>query len=107
MEYSRLGESELEISRLCLGTMTFGKQTDYEGASAIMRHAMDHGINFFDTAEMYPVPPGEETHGATEEMIGKWLAHNHNRDSIILATKITGPSPRFGYISDDLTFGKK
>ncbi len=106
MKYSRLGLSDMEVSRLCLGTMTFGKQTDYVSASEIMNYALENGINFFDTAEMYPAPASEETFGVTEEFIGKWMQLRQNRDKIILATKITGPSPRFGYISDDLSFSK-
>ena len=90
MEYRKLGRSDLTVSELCLGSMTWGgKNTEAEGHAQIDM-ALDHGINFIDTAEMYPSPPLKETQGATEEIIGSWLAKTGRRDDIVLATKVTG-----------------
>lgn len=91
MNYTRLGKSELEVSRVCLGSMTWGTQNDQADANAQIELALASGINFIDTAEMYAVPPSAETYGATETIIGNWLGQNNNRRSeIILATKIAG-----------------
>ncbi len=90
MEYRRLGKTELKVSALCLGTMTWGQQnTEAEGHEQ-MDYALDQGINFFDTAELYPIPPKAETQGRTEEIIGSWFASRRNRDKVILATKVIG-----------------
>lgn len=91
MQYSTLGSSGLKVSRICLGTMTFGKQNTQADASEQLDYALDHEINFIDTAEMYAVPPSKETYGKTEEYIGNWLTENPGkREKIILATKIGG-----------------
>ncbi|MGC6424254.1 MAG: aldo/keto reductase [Lentimonas sp.] len=90
MERRRLGKSGLVVSEICLGTMTFGSQLDEKASFAIMDHAVDHGIDFIDTAEMYPVPPKEEWVHRTEAIVGKWLK-GKDRSSVILATKIAGP----------------
>ncbi len=89
MEYRYIGKSGLRVSPICLGTMTFGSFCDKKTAFAIMDKAYDAGINFFDTAEVYPVPPRAETVGITEEIVGEWL-QGKNRDSLILATKVAG-----------------
>lgn len=89
MEYRRLGNSGLKVSEICLGTMTFGEQNTEAEAHQQLDHAVAAGINFIDTAEMYPVPPRAETQGRTESFIGSWLRHQQ-RDRLILATKITG-----------------
>ncbi|MEX0430213.1 NADP(H)-dependent aldo-keto reductase [Spiribacter insolitus] len=91
MEYRKLGNTDLEVSALCLGTMTYGKQNTQEEASAQLDLAVERGINFIDTAEMYPVPPEKDTQGATETMIGNWLTARGKRDDLIIATKIAGP----------------
>ena len=91
MDYRQLGSSELEVSAICLGTMTFGQQNTPEEAHAQLDRALDAGINFIDTAEMYPVPPRAETYGATETIVGDWLA-GQPRDRVILATKVAGPA---------------
>ncbi len=91
MEYRKLGNTGLEVSALCLGTMTYGKQNTQEEASAQLDLAVERGINFIDTAEMYPVPPEKDTQGATETMIGNWLTARGKRDDLIIATKIAGP----------------
>lgn len=88
--YRKLGPSDLSVSNICLGTMTYGEQNTQAQASAQMDYALERGINFFDTAEMYPVPPKPETQGATESMIGHWFAQSGKRDQVVLATKVVG-----------------
>ena len=97
MEFRRLGESDLHVSALCLGTMTFGEQNSEADAHAQLDLAVSRGVNFIDSAEMYPVPPRAETQGRTESYIGSWLKHQP-RDKLIVATKITGPSRGFSWI---------
>ncbi|AAW87906.1 predicted oxidoreductase, NADP(H)-dependent aldo-keto reductase [Aliivibrio fischeri ES114] len=92
MEYSTLGSSNLSVSRICLGSMTWGKQNTQEDANQQIDYALSQGINFIDTAEMYAVPPSPDTYGKTETIIGNWLAANpERRKDIILASKIAGP----------------
>ncbi len=90
MEYRRLGHSDLSVSAICLGTMTFGEQNSEAEAHAQLDLAFERGINFIDTAEMYPVPPRAETFSRTESIIGAWL-RGKPRDQIILASKVAGP----------------
>ncbi|MEQ8388825.1 MAG: NADP(H)-dependent aldo-keto reductase [Alphaproteobacteria bacterium] len=92
MQTRPLGWSGLEVSDICLGTMTFGQQNSEADGHAQMDYALDHGVNFIDTAEMYSVPARAETYGRTEEIVGTWLAARRNRDRIILATKVAGPT---------------
>ena len=93
MDYSELGRTGLQVSRVCLGTMTWGDQnTEAEGHEQ-MDYALDAGINFWDTAEMYSVPPKAETQGSTERIIGTWFKSSGKRDKVILASKIAGRSP--------------
>ena len=88
-----LGNSSLQVTPICLGTMTFGEQVDEPTAHAILDRAMERGVNFIDTAEMYAVPPRRETYGATETIIGRWLAERPGmRQRIVLATKVAGPA---------------
>lgn len=89
MKYRYIGKSGLRVSPICLGTMTFASQCDEKTAFAIMDKAYDAGVNFFDTAELYPVPPSEDLAGETEFIIGKWLK-SKPRDALILATKVAG-----------------
>jgi aryl-alcohol dehydrogenase-like predicted oxidoreductase len=91
MIYRRLGRTDLEISVIGLGTMTWGLQNTQQDGFEQMDYALDAGINFFDTAEMYAVPPSAETFGTTETIIGNWFAARQNRDRVILASKICGP----------------
>jgi aryl-alcohol dehydrogenase-like predicted oxidoreductase len=100
MKYKRLGRTDLTVSQLCLGTMTWGEQNSEAEAHEQLDAAFAAGINFIDTAEMYPVPPREETYGRTETYIGSWLAKRNNRDKVTLATKVTGRSDSFPYIRD-------
>lgn len=91
MQYSKLGSSDLQVSRVCLGSMTWGLQNTQADADAQIDYALAQGINFIDTAEMYAVPPSPETYGKTEAIIGDWLSrHPEKRSDIILATKIAG-----------------
>jgi len=96
---TRLGNSDLHVSRICLGTMTFGEQNSEAEAHAQLDYALDRGVYFIDTAEMYPVPARAETSGRTERYVGTWLKRQ-TRDRIILATKATGPARAFDWIRD-------
>ncbi|MES2050243.1 MAG: aldo/keto reductase, partial [Pseudomonadota bacterium] len=89
---NELGNSGLLVSKICLGTMTFGEQNTEDQAHAQLDYAFERGINFIDTAEMYPVMPRAETQGKTEQHIGSWLKQSGKRSEIILATKVAGPS---------------
>ena len=97
MKYNSLGDSNLRISELGLGTMTFGQQNTIADAHAQLDRAFDRGVNFIDAAEMYPVPPRAETQGRTEAFIGEWLA-GQNRERVIVATKIAGPGRNFAWL---------
>lgn len=97
MEYKKLGDSDLLVSEICLGTMTYGHQNTIEDASQQLDYAVAQGINFIDTAEMYPVPGRAETQGKTEEYIGEWLVRQP-RDKLIIATKVAGPTSRLSWI---------
>jgi len=100
MKYNRLGESELNVSEICLGTMTYGQQNTIKDAHQQLDYAIAQGINFIDTAEMYPVPPRPVTQGLTESYIGEWLAHQQ-RDRYILATKMIGAGRSQKWVRDD------
>jgi len=91
MEYRKLGNSNIEVSVICLGTMTYGEQNTEAQAFEQMDYAQSTGINFFDTAELYAIPARAETYGRTEEIIGNWFRTRKNRDKVILASKIAGP----------------
>ncbi len=91
------------VSEICLGTMTFGSTLDEKASFAVMDHALDNGIDFFDTAEVYPVPPLEKYVHRTEEIVGNWL-RDKDRDAIILATKVAGPA--HGWFSPPVRGGK-
>ncbi len=91
MQYRKLGDTDLNVSLICLGTMTWGRQNSLEEGHEQMDYALERGINFFDTAEMYAVPPNSETYGKTETIIGEWFIRRKNRDKVILASKIAGP----------------
>ncbi|HEU4825112.1 MAG TPA: aldo/keto reductase, partial [Dongiaceae bacterium] len=95
MEYRRLGRTDLRVSAICLGTMTWGRQNGEAEGHAQMDYALERGVNFWDTAEMYPVPPTEERFGDTERIVGTWFASRKRRDKVVLATKIIGPDSRF------------
>ena len=96
MEYRQLGTTELKVSTLCLGTMTWGQQNNQQNAFGQLNYATDHGINFIDTAEMYPVPPTAETYTLTETYIGRWLKQRGHHNDLVIATKVCGPG--FSYM---------
>lgn len=108
MQYRKLGRTDLEVSKICLGTMTWGRQnTEAEGHEQ-MDYAVEQGINFFDTAEMYSVPARVDTVGATEKIIGSWFKKTKKRDETVLASKITGFSPGLSFIRNhQLNFSKE
>ncbi len=91
MEYRQLGDSDLKVSQICLGTMTWGQQNSEAEAHQQLDYAVDQGINFIDTAELYAIPPKVETQGLTEQYIGTWLGRRPDRDKLIIATKVAGP----------------
>ncbi|HEY5714487.1 MAG TPA: aldo/keto reductase [Candidatus Gracilibacteria bacterium] len=92
MQYTRLSTTDTKVSSVCLGTMSFGAHVNEETARAVMDKSLELGINFFDTAELYAIPPCKETHGLTEEIIGRWMRDRGNRFDIVLATKVVGPT---------------
>ena len=94
MKQLKLGNSIIKVSKICLGTMTWGEQNSQSEAFAQMDYALERGVNFWDTAEMYPVPPREETVGETERYIGNWFARSGRRSEVVLASKVTGRSNR-------------
>lgn len=100
MNYRKLGRTDLKVSEICLGTMTWGEQNTEADGHAQMDYAISEGVNFFDTSEMYAVPPKPDTQGATEKIIGTWFKARKNRDKVILATKVAGRSP-MNWLRDD------
>lgn len=98
MKYKKLGKTDIDVSLICLGTMTWGKQNTQEEGHQQMDYALSRGVNFWDTAEMYPVPPGEPTYGHTEEIIGNWFKKTGRRKEVILASKIAGPDERLTFL---------
>lgn len=98
MKYSVLGATDVKVSKICLGTMTWGEQNSEREAHEQLDFAFDHGVNFIDTAEMYPVPPRKETQGLTEAYIGSWLKKRGRRDDVVLATKVAGPGDWLNHI---------
>jgi len=107
MEKRKLGTTDIEVSKICLGTMTWGRQNTEAEGHAQMDYAVDHGVNFFDTAELYAVPAGPEFSFKTEEIIGNWFEKSGKRDEIILATKIAGPGPYTAHIREVKDFSKE
>ena len=95
MKYKKLPNTDLKVSLLCLGTMTYGEQNNEKEAHEQLDYSISNGVNFIDTAEMYAIPPREETQGRTEEIIGTWLAKRKDREKIILATKVAGPGMEY------------
>ena len=93
MNFKKLGNTDLKVSTICLGTMTWGEQNSLKDAFEQMDYAVEQGVNFFDTAEIYSVPPKKETFGKTEKIIGDWFQKRKNRNKVILASKISGPGP--------------
>jgi len=103
MQFRPLADTGILLPEICLGTMTFGEQNTQEQAFQQLDYALDQGLYFWDTAEMYPVPPKPETQGATERIIGNWIAARGGRDKLFLASKIAGPSQGGSHIRDGKT----
>lgn len=106
MKYTQLPNTDLEVSKICLGTMTFGNQNSETEAHEQLDFALEKGVNFIDTAEMYAIPAAPETQGLTEKYIGSWLEKTGNRKKIVLASKVTGPSRGMGHIREQLDFSQ-
>ena len=95
MNYKKLGNTSINVSTICLGTMTWGEQNNQNEAFSQMDYALENGVNFWDTAELYSVPPKKDTYGLTEEIIGNWFLKTKKRKDIILASKVAGPSRNY------------
>ena len=98
MEYTKLPNTNIKVSKICLGTMTWGNQNTEDEGFYQMDYAVEHGVNFIDTAELYPVPASKETQGRTSEIIGNWLSARNNRDQVIIASKVAGPGDYTAHI---------
>lgn len=98
MKYTTLPNTDIKVSKICLGTMTWGNQNTQDEGFAQMDLALDKGVNFFDVAELYPVPAEAKTYAETERIIGNWFAKTGNRDKVVLATKIAGPGDYTAHI---------
>ena len=107
MEYNFLPGTETKVSKICLGTMTWGRQNTEQEAHDQMDYAYEQGINFFDTAELYPIPPRQEEQGDTERFIGTWFKKTGLRDKIVLASKIAGPAAFTKHIRTDKSYSKQ
>ena len=103
MKYTNIPNTNIKVSKICLGTMTFGQQNTEVEAHEQLNYAIEKGINFIDTAEMYSVPGRKETQGSTERFIGSWLK-DQQRESLVVATKVTGPSPGLSFLRDNMGF---
>lgn len=106
MRYTTIPQTDIRVSKICLGTMTYGQQNTEAEAHEQLSYALDQGINFIDTAEMYSIPGRKETQGSTERYIGSWLK-DQKREDLVVATKITGPMPYFNYLRDNLGFSRE
>lgn len=107
MKYNKLGNTDIDVSVICLGTMTWGEQNTEVEAREQLDFALDHGVNFIDTAELYPVPANPETYAFTETYIGNWIAARKNRDKYVLASKIAGPGAYTAHIRDIKNYDPK
>ena len=106
MKYTTIPKTDIKVSEICLGTMTFGEQNTESEAHGQLDYALEQGVNFIDTAEMYAVPGKAETQGSTESYIGSWLTNRKNRDEVVLATKVAGPNSSLDYIRPNLGFSE-
>ncbi|MEL6862706.1 MAG: aldo/keto reductase, partial [Pseudomonadota bacterium] len=107
MEMRQLGRTDLQVSSCCLGTMTWGQQNTEAEGHAQMDYALERGVNFWDTAEMYSIPPSAETQGSTERIIGTWLQKTERRQDVVLATKIVGRSKMLWTRNDELDWTRQ
>jgi aryl-alcohol dehydrogenase-like predicted oxidoreductase len=106
MKFTTIPQTDIRVSKICLGTMTYGQQNTEAEAHEQLSYALDQGVNFIDTAEMYSIPGRKETQGSTERYIGSWLK-DQKREDLVVATKITGPMPYFNYLRDNLGFSRE
>ncbi len=106
MNYKKLGNTDLNVSTICLGTMTWGEQNTQNEAFEQMNYSLDNGVNFWDTAELYAVPPKAETYGYTENIIGNWFEKTKKRKDVILASKVGGPSRKYMRNGENSFIGK-
>ena len=106
MHYNLLPDTDIKVSKICLGTMTFGKQNTEADGHGQMDYALDRGVNFFDTAELYPVPADRFTQGETERIMGTWFKKTGKRDKVILASKVAGPGDYTKHIRKNLSYKK-
>ena len=107
MNYKKLGNTDLDVSTICLGTMTWGEQNTEEEGFEQMDWALDHGVNFWDTAEIYSIPMRKETYGETERIIGNWFKKTNKRDKVVIATKVCGNTSNKYIRGGGNNFGKK
>jgi aryl-alcohol dehydrogenase-like predicted oxidoreductase len=107
MNYTNLPNTDIKVSKICLGSMTWGEQNTEAEGHAQLDYALEQGVNFIDTAEMYSVPGNPKTQGSTESIIGTWLAKTNNRDQVVLTSKVTGPLRFFEHIRKNLNFSKE
>ncbi|WP_372738280.1 NADP(H)-dependent aldo-keto reductase [Neptunomonas sp.] len=106
MHYRTLGNSDLKVSRICLGSMTFGNQNSESEAQQQLDYALSQGVNFVDLAEMYPVPTSADTQGRTEAFVGNWMKQRNNRHQMVIATKVSGPADMVKYLRPDICFDR-
>ena len=107
MKYTNLPNTETKVSRICLGTMTWGEQNTESDGHEQLDFALERGVNFIDTAEMYAVPAKPETQGRTEEIIGTWLKKSKRRDEVVIASKIAGPGEQVAHIRENPDYSKQ
>ena len=107
MKYTTLPGTDIKVSKICLGTMTFGNQNTKQQGFDQMDLSLDQGVNFFDTAELYPVPANSTTQGETERIMGNWFQKTGNRSRVVLATKVAGPGSYTAHIRDNMSFDKR
>ncbi len=107
MQYNTLGNTDIKVSLICLGTMTYGSDHTQEEAFEQMDYALERGVNFFDGAEMYPIPTSAEYQGRNEEIIGNWVKARGNRDQVVIATKVTGPGEMVNYIRPNMALDRR
>ncbi|NVK37648.1 MAG: NADP(H)-dependent aldo-keto reductase [Gammaproteobacteria bacterium] len=107
MKFKKLGNTNIDVSLICLGTMTWGEQNTEQEAHEQLDYAIEQGINFIDTAEMYPVPPKAKTQGLTEQYIGNWLTKRGQRDDLIIASKVAGPGNGITYLRNGPRLNKE
>lgn len=107
MQYNTLGNTDINVSLICLGTMTYGSDHSEAEAFEQMDYALAQGVNFFDGAEMYPIPTSAEYQGRNEEIIGRWLKQRGNRDQVVVATKVAAPADMVSYLRPDMALDRK